>query len=149
MIGALYKKLALLSPWIEVLLRTVYWKYVGLLNRFSTNKSNRVHRTEFVDFEEIVAFLESCGVGKGDLVIVHSSYGNLKPTSLDNHGIIERLLDLVGEDGTLAAPVIRRYEEEKVLTKADLMKDGLRNVHCVYDVDNTPVPSSAMEQISP
>lgn len=144
MIGAIYKKIALFSPWVEVFLRTVYWNNVGLLNRFSTNKSNRVHRTEFVDFEEIVAFLESCGIGKGDLVVMHSSYGNLKPTSLDNQGIIDRLLYLVGENGTLAAPVIRRYEEEKVLTKAGLMKDGLRDIHCVYDVDNTPVSSGVL-----
>lgn len=144
MIGAIYKKIALLSPWTEVFLRRVYWNNVGLLNKFSTNKTNRVHRTEFVDFEEIVSFLESCGIGSGDLVVVHSSYGNLKPTSLDNHGIIKRLLTLVGEEGTLAAPVIRRYEEEKSLTWAEIMNDGLKGIHCVYDVEKTPITSGVL-----
>lgn len=144
MIGTLYKKLALSSPWVEIWLRKLYWNNVGLLKSFSTNKSNRVHRTEYVDFEEIISFLESCGIGKGDLVVMHSSYGNLKPTSLDNVQIIERLLDLVGEKGTLAAPVIRHYAEERVLTPKELMRDGLSNIKCVYDVDNTPITSGVL-----
>ena len=127
MIGTLYKKIALNSPWTEIQLRKLYWNNVGLLKRFSTNKTNRVHRAEFVDFEDIVSFLVSCGIGKGDIVVMHSSYGNLKPTSLDNQGIIKRLLELVGEEGTLAAPVIRRFEEEASLTWAEMMNDGLKN----------------------
>ena len=144
MIGEVYKKLALSSPWMEILLRKLYWNNVVLLKKFSTNKTNRVHRTEFVDFEEIVSFLEKCGIGKGDLVVMHSSYGNLKPTSLDNHGIIKRLLNLVGEEGTLAAPVIRRFEEEKTLTWSEIMNDGLKDIHCVYDVEKTPVTSGVL-----
>lgn len=144
MIGILYKKLALLSPKIEVLLRMIYWQHVSSLKKYSTNKTNRVHRTVFVDFEEIVDFLKDCGIGKGDLVIVHSSYGNLKPTSLDNFGIVNRLLDLVGEEGTLAAPVIRRFEEEKTLTWSEIMNDGLKDIHCVYDVEKTPITSGVL-----
>lgn len=144
MISAIYKKLALSSPWVEVRLRKLYWNNVGILNRFSTNKSNRVHRSAFVDFEDIVSFLESCGIGKGDLVVMHSSYGNLKPTSLDNVQIIERLLSLVGVEGTLAAPVIRQFVEEKALTPKELMRDGLRNIKCIYDVENTPITSGVL-----
>lgn len=144
MISTIYNRIALLSPWIEVLLRKLYWNNVGHLSKFSANKSNRVHRSEFVDFEDIVSFLEGCGIGKGDIVVVHSSYGNLKPTSLDNNGIIERLLNLVGDEGTLAAPVIRRYQEEKVLTWKDLMSDGLKNIQCDYDIDNTPISSGVL-----
>lgn len=144
MIGSLYNKIALSSPWMEIRLRNLYWNNVGLLKRFSTNKSNRVHRTKFVDFEVIVSFLESCGIGKGDLVVMHSSYGNLKPTSLDNAQIIDRLLALVGEEGTLAAPVIRHYVEETVLTPKELMRDGLSNIKCMYDVDNTPINSGVL-----
>lgn len=144
MIGTLYNKLALSSPWTEILLRKLYWNNVGIFKKLSTNKSNRVHRTEFVDFEEIVSFLESCGISKGDLVVMHSSYGNLKPTSLDNVQIIDRLLALVGEEGTLAAPVIRRYEEEKALTLSEIMSDGLKDIHCVYDLEKTPISSGVL-----
>lgn len=144
MIGTLYKKLVLLSPRIEVILRKLYWRHVDSLKKYSTNKTNRVHRTEFVDFEEIVDFLKNCGIGKGDLVIMHSSYGNLKPTSLDNYGIVNRLLDLVGKEGTLAAPVIRRYQEEKSLTYREIMDDGLAKVVCEYDVDKTPITSGVL-----
>ena len=144
MIGTIYKKVALTSPWVEICLRKLYWNNVGFLNKFSTNKTNRIHRSEFVDFEEIVSFLKSCGIGRGDLVVMHSSYGNLKPTSLDNHGIINRLLDLLGGEGTLAAPVIRRYNEEGVLTRAEMINDGLKDIHCVYDVEKTPVTSGVL-----
>lgn len=144
MIAALYKKIALSSPRIEIQLRNFYWNNVGLLKNISTNKNNRVHRTEFVDFEDIVSFLESCGIGKGALVVMHSSYGNLKPTTLDNVQMIDRLLSLVGEEGTLAAPVIRQYAEEKILTPKELMQDGLRNIKCIYDVENTPITSGVL-----
>ena len=144
MIGTLYNKLALSSPWVEIQLRKLYWNNVGLLKRLSTNKTNRVYRTEFVDFEDIVSFLESCGIGKGDLVVMHSSYGNLKPISLDNNQIIERLLNLIGEKGTLAAPVIRQYIEESTLTPKELMHDGLSKIRCVYDVENTAVTSGVL-----
>ena len=144
MIGEIYNKLALQSPRIEVLLRKLYWQHVSLLKKYSTNKTNRVHRTEFVDFEEIVDFLKGCGIGKGDLVIMHSSYGNLKPTSLDNYGIVNRLLDLVGKEGTLAAPVIRLYKEEQKMTYKEMMDDGLAKVKCEYDVDKTPISSGVL-----
>lgn len=143
-IGSIYKKIALSSPKVEVFLRKLYWNNAALLSRFSVNKTNRFHRTEFVDFEEIINFLKECGIGEGALVVMHSSYGNLKPTSLDNKGIIERLLQLVGTTGTLAAPVIRHFKEEEVMTLKDKINDKVAEIHCVYDVENTPVSSGVL-----
>lgn len=143
-IGKLYENTALLSPRIEVLLRKLYWNNVHFLSKFSVNKTNRIHRTEFVDFEEIVAFLKESGIKEGDLIILHSSYGNLKPISLDNKGIIDRLLELVGPTGTLAAPVIRRFDEEKGLSLKDKIRDKITTIHCTYDVENTPVSSGVL-----
>ena len=133
------------SPFVEVMLRSVYWKFPSVLSKFSPNKTNRVHRKEgLLDFEEVVSFLMSCGIGKGDIVILHSSYGNLKPVTLDNRGIVERLLELVGEDGTLAAPVIRIYAEERSLSFKEQMNDGCSSKVCVYDVENTPISSGVL-----
>ena len=112
-VGRVYNLLAESSPLVEVVLRSIYWRFASVLSNFSPNKSNRVYRTEGVlDFEDVISYLESCGIGKGDMLILHSSYGNLKPVSLDNVGIINRLLELVGNEGTVAAPVIRTYSEE-------------------------------------
>lgn len=143
-ISSLYKKIALSSPKAEVFLRKLYWNNATLLSRFSVNKTNRFHRTEYVDFEEIINFLKECGIGEGALVVMHSSYGNLKPTSLDNKGIIERLLQLVGTTGTLAAPVIRHFKEEEIMTLKDKINDKVADIHCVYDVENTPVSSGVL-----
>lgn len=144
LIGRIYNFLAESSPIVEVTLRKIYWRFVSILSKYSTNKTNRIHRTDFVDFEEIVNFLKSCGIGEGDIIVLHSSYGNLKPTSLNNIGIINRLLNLVGEDGTLAAPVIRTYEEESTLTSQEQMKDGCAKLECLYDIDNTPISSGVL-----
>lgn len=146
MIGSLYKSIALISPSIEVRLRGLYWDHADFLGQYSINKTNRIHRTEYVDFETIVDFLQSCGIGDGSLVVMHSSYGNLKPISLDNYGIIERLLQLVGKEGTLAAPVIRHYKEEEKMTHKDIMSNELSRIHCFYDVDNTPIKSGVLAQ---
>lgn len=143
-IGEIYNKVAESSPLIEVLLRKFYWKFVGVLSRFSNNKTNRIHRTEFVDFEECISFLESCGIGKGSIIVLHSSYGNLKPTSLNNVGIINRLIELVGDEGTLAAPVIRSYTEEEGIDIKQQHKDGCSTITCIYDVDNTPISSGVL-----
>ena len=144
-IGRTYNLLAESSPLIEVVLRSIYWRFPSVLSKLSPNKTNRMHRTEgLLDFEEIVSFLKSCGIGEGEIVILHSSYGNLKPVTLDNVEIVERLLELVGEEGTLAAPVIRMYSEERVLSLEEQMKDGCSNIVCVYDVDKTPISSGVL-----
>ena len=143
-IGVLYRKVALLSPKIEVVLRTFYWNNVKHLSKFSINKTNRFHRIKYVDFNVIVDFLKNAGIGEGALVILHSSYGNLKPTSLDNKGIIDSLLSLVGESGTLAAPVIRSFPEEEVLTRDDQFNDAVENIECTYDVQKSKITSGVL-----
>lgn len=144
-IGNIYNSLAESSPFIEVILRSIYWRYSSVLSKFSPNRTNRVHRTEgLLDFEEVISYLHHCGIDKGDIIVLHSSYGNLKPVSLDNVGIIERLLELVGEEGTLVAPVIRTYLEEGLLTSAEQMNDKCADIVCVYDIENTPISSGVL-----
>lgn len=143
-IGKIYRNLALLSPQVEIILRNIYWNNVKYLAGISINKTNRIHRTKYVDFETIVEFLKNSGIGNGALVILHSSYGNLKPTSLDNFGIINRLLSLVGPSGTLAAPVIRMYPEEEALSWREKFSDKIENIECVYDVQNSKITSGVL-----
>lgn len=145
-LGSLYIKLSKSSPFMETCLRKLYWANLEKLAKFSTNKDERKHRSEYVDFEEIVDFIKSCGIGTGSLVIMHSSYGTLKPTSLDHKGIIDRLIKLVGSEGTLAAPVIRSYPEEKVLSKMDSFNGKCADITCTYDLKNTPIWSGLLSK---
>lgn len=145
-IGSLYTKLAKTSPLIETSLRKIYWANVDRFAKFSINKIERKYRTDFVDFEEIIDFLNLCGIGRGSLVVMHSSYGTLKPISLDHKGIINRLIQFVGIDGTLAAPVIRCYPEEMNLSKKDVFNGKCADLICTYDVKNTPIWSGILSK---
>lgn len=125
-------------------MRMLYWKNVERLQKFSPNKSNRIERTDAVQFSEIEQFLSDCGIGKGSLVVLHSSFDNLKPIDVGREECINRLLALVGDEGTLAAPVIRRYRELDKLTPVDLMNDKQSEIKCVYDVQKSKITSGVL-----
>lgn len=138
-VSSIYKRIALLSPRIEVRLRQLYWKNSSRLGKFNPNKgsSGDVNSQEKVDFSAIIQQLKEWGVGEGSLLIVHSSYESLRCTGLLPQDIINELLKLVGENGTLAMPVIRTYKE--CPSAEDRLKHGAVPSVCRYNVKRTPV----------
>ena len=141
-LGKLYERIASISPFFEIILRHIYWKNVGKLNKYNPNKaSGKKEKKTYVNFEKVEDWLRNQGVGEGCLLIVHSSYDGLECTGLTPEQIVERLLALVGPTGTLCMPVIRRFKEE---IKAN--KDGipLTEIECKYDVKRTLVSSGMM-----
>lgn len=138
-----YGRFVLISPFVEVLIRNLYWRNVIHLSGFSPNSSNRINRSEKVNFEDIITILEGNGIGKGSIVILHSSFDNLKPITLNREEIIDRLLELVGEDGTLAAPVIRKFKEEKSFVM-DRFNDINGKVLCEYNIRKTKITSGVL-----
>lgn len=144
LVSCVYNGVVNLSPTSEVLMRMLYWSNVERLSKLSPNKSNRIERTDPVEFEEVLSFLRACGIGKGSLIVLHSSFDNLKPIDLGREEIIERLLDLVGDKGTLAAPVIRRYKECDKLTVNDRLNEKEKDINCVYDVQKTKITSGVL-----
>src|SRR5690554_1270052 len=119
-ISNIYNSIALSSPRAEVMLRKLYWKNVETLSFLSPNKNNRISRDVPLDFDKILNYLIDRGVKKGSLVVVHSSYGNLKPLSLSPSEINDELIKLVGDSGTLAMPVIRAFKEDDLSLKDKL-----------------------------
>lgn len=145
LIGKLYKKIALISPWVEVILRKIYWKNVKILKRFkpyntATNKTR--FENYHVNFEEIIQYLKSKGIGRGSLLIIHSSYDVLSCTGLTPNDIISRLRELVGDEGTIAMPAIRYFKEEPL--PEDLLKIDKVDVICEYNVLRTPIISGIL-----
>ena len=141
-VGTLYKRLALISPRIEVRLRQLYWKNISKLGQFNPNKvtiATNTLNTESVDFGEILNQLQTWGVRNGSLLIVHSSYDSLICTGLTPKNIIDELLNLVGEKGTLAMPVIRTFKESP--SPAERLLLGVNPPVCKYHVRRTPVQS--------
>ena len=143
-LGSIYNKLALISPYVEVMLRHIYWKNVDNLKKFNPNKatkSNEIDSKGKVDFERVIDWLKGKGVREGDLLIVHSGYGELERTGLSPEEIVDRLLQFVGATGTLAMPVIRRFKDMEKAKKEgkDLSKETFK-----YDVRKTMVTSGML-----
>ena len=147
-VSSLYKKLALTSPYVEVMLRQIYWKNVKRLGKYNPNAvvmETDTGEKEPVDFSQIKNWLKEQGVGEGTLLIVHSSYDALKVTGLSPKEIIDELLDLVGDSGTLAMPVIRTYKESP--SAEDRLKKGVKPPVCKYHVRRTPVSTGILPAI--
>src|SRR5690554_3633436 len=144
-IEKVYNSFALSSPKNEVFLRKIYWKNVEKLNYLSPNKNNRIQRTIPLDFNLVLDFLSRNGVGQGSNIIVHSSYGNLKPISLSPAEINEELIKLIGNKGTIAMPVIRSFVEDN-LTLKDHLEDKIKDIECTYDVNKTKIISGVLAQ---
>lgn len=131
------KKLMGASPHIEMMVRRVYRS--PLLSTFF-KPSKRIKKEEKVataNFKNILKYLNSIGIKKGDIVIVHSAYGSLKSTGLTPRQIIDLLLDMVGVEGTIAMPVIRKYPESPL--EKDALVASVDNILFTYDVQNSKV----------
>ncbi|MBR5747466.1 MAG: AAC(3) family N-acetyltransferase [Prevotella sp.] len=142
-LSGIYNRIALSSPHVEVLLRKLYWKNVKHLGKFNPHKVVKTKApTKHVDFNQVLGWLRCNGVGEGSLLVVHSSYSALECTGLEAKQIIEELLGLVGETGTLAMPAIRKYKEEP--HGADILTTNTEDLICTYNVKKTIVQSGML-----
>lgn len=119
----LYNRIALISPYVEVFLRQLYWRNVALFGSFNPNQAKVLKEesnTSRCSFNDVITWLKQRGIGEGSLLIVHSGYAELMKTGLTPEEIIEKLLELVGPTGTLAMPVIRLYKEAEKAKKAGI-----------------------------
>ena len=142
-IGTIYNRIAMLSPRIEVMLRSIYWRNVKRLGKYNPHKAlATLAPTQHVDFQNVINWLREQGLGEGALLVVHSSYSGLECTGLDANQIIDALLELVGPTGTLAMPVIRKYKEEP--KGIDKLMTDMSKVTCTYNVKKTMVQSGVL-----
>lgn len=56
------------------------------------------------NMECIFSYIDSLGINKGDILLVHSSFEGMKSADPDAKEIIDHLLDIIGEEGTLVFP---------------------------------------------
>lgn len=142
-ISTIYRRLALISPSVEIFLRKLYWKNVRFLKKYSPYAQRKEKREgTAADFDRVLDYLRSQGVGKGSLLVVHSSYSALESTNLTANQIIEALLDLLGPEGTLAMPAIRRFKEAP--RSEELLKTDMDDLVCTYNVKKTMVQSGVL-----
>ncbi len=126
------------SPYLEVLVRRIYWNTPWLVEYISKKKIRKIPQSSTASaetFHRIEEFLKDHGVTPGRIVVVHSSAEALKPTGYSPVQIIDRLIALGGPSSTLAMPAIPRYKETGQGT--DRIKKDVSDTVCVYDVKKT------------
>lgn len=98
-----------LSPYIEIFFRALYWKNISFFVKFKSNKKNK---TPLKDFDKVMDLLKNSGVLEGDILVLHSSFQALEQTKLTPNEVIDRLLCLVGNKGTLVMNSARKFVED-------------------------------------
>ena len=110
------------SAFGEVVFRNVYWR-LKLFRFIDLRHSN--HTSELEDFDKVLLKMKSIGVGKGSILIIHSSYASLKNCTIKPNEMINSLIDLIGEDGTLVmncARVLKKHKRRNDVLTYDLDK---------------------------
>lgn len=133
-------KILALSPYIEIFVRKLYWKNASRFSKLNVKSKNTDTTHQLEDFNKILNYLKNQGIGKGNLMILHSSFESLEGTKNSPKQIIEKLLDFLGEDGTLAMNSARKFKEEK----GEYLTQDFSNIVTEYDTKKTKVWTGAL-----
>lgn len=129
------------SPWVEVVVRILYWRIPILHSFLAKFVSGRlepvVAEGDSLDFDLVVDGLRAHGLRQGDILIVHSSGRSLRPFGLSADAVIEKLLNACGQTGTVAMPAIRTFTADGDSWRRMHSEDHLPDLE--YDVRHTPV----------
>lgn len=139
-IASVYNKIAQISPYVEVKLKKIYWKNVKSL-RHQIPKKAKVTK-ENINWNKVICYLKENGVKEGSLMVIHSSYEALASSKLSPVEIIRSLRTILGDEGTLAMPVIRSYKEEPALE--NFLNTDVSNLICTYNLKSTPMLSGVL-----
>ena len=129
-------------PLIEVFIRNIYWRsktghaFISWLAQKFSKKSDVISvPLPNADFSFVVEAIKNLGVCEGDILIVHSAYGELRHFGLSPKDIVDLLKSIVGDQGTLAMPAIPIFREEPDVMER--FKDELYKNVFTYDVRKT------------
>ena len=103
------------SPIIEIIVRTIYYSNIKFLKRYAyfyrvnpylklpkRKTSEKKRDTTKQDLDNIFKMLSEKYISKGDLVLLHCSYRNIKNAGYSPNEFIDLLLNIIGKEGTLA-----------------------------------------------
>jgi aminoglycoside N3'-acetyltransferase len=143
LISNIYNRIALISPYVEVFLRQLYWRNSSRFKKIKPDKNIiPSNQNSKIDFNKIIDYLKESGLGQGSLLIVHSSYEALEGSGLYPEEIVEELLKLVGKNGTLAMPVIRKFKGEPKYN--EILNTSVEDLECVYDVKKSRITTGLL-----
>jgi aminoglycoside 3-N-acetyltransferase len=134
---SILEKIMGFSSDFEMIVRRIYRSKVTYFFLKSHGKRKNIISDNPFNFDEIIDTLKKLGVKSGDILIVHSAYKPLKASGLTPDEIIDALLNLVGKNGTLVMPVIRKYAYND--TEQMNFSSNLNDFVFEYDVNTTKV----------
>jgi aminoglycoside 3-N-acetyltransferase len=144
---SVYRKVLSLSPWLEVGIKSLYWRssfFNQLLHRKArqrkTGRSQNIASP--VEFAHVLEALDTLGAGRTGLMIVHSSAAALAPTRLTPKELCNGLLTYLGPQGTLAMPAIPLFREEP--SGVARLGNAICNQRLNFDVRRTPPWTGAL-----
>lgn len=130
-----YQKISSISPHIEMVNRRLYYLLKPLVDKFIKPNKRQVSKVDngYIDFKLIIEELKNRGLKPGDVLVLHSSYSELKVCNLSPIEIVNMLLDYLGPTGTLAVPAFAIYSEPSI------GQDGKIMDVFDYDVSSTNI----------
>jgi len=138
-ISSIYNILVGIHPKIEVFFRKLYWTNISKTSKFRAKVRSTPNNPIPINFDRIIENLRNRGIGNGSIIIVHSSYDLLEGSGLSPEDINSKLLELVGPEGTLVMPAIRKYKEEGKVY--EYLIKNIDDVLCTYNVQRSKVIS--------
>lgn len=139
--SSLVRKIMAISPHVEMCVRYIYWKNIKLFLK----RKKKVHSKQSpspIDFCKITDYLIEQGVCSGGLLLVHSAFTPFKGRGKTPNELLDMLLDLVGEQGTLAMPAMPKFKNSPETT--DYLTQSLNNEVYHYDVKTSSVKTGAL-----
>lgn len=133
------------NPTLEVLIRRILWKCSGIKDfiaeKFSLSVDGKVDQPNRKLWELVKEEIRSYGIEKGSILLVHSSMDGMQKTGASAQEIIDFLLEVVGEEGTLvfaAYPKCKKYKNNSEALYYDPKRTVswtglLPNVFCKYE----------------
>lgn len=122
--------------WLEVMARRItrYFSFPKkILKKINTKKKKNIGLGEHVGATVLKDYLRGQGITNGDILIVHSSLRPLKCFGMSPEDVIDMLLELVGETGTLVMPAFPMYDEH-ISGKFE----EISTQEYVYDIQESP-----------
>jgi aminoglycoside 3-N-acetyltransferase len=139
---SLIKKIFSFSPHIEMITRRLYWNNVKWLSkRVKKKKANEPNITA-INFSSIEQFLLDNGVVDGSLILVHSAYAPFKGRGQTPNQIVDMLLQIVGESGTVAMPAMPKFKN--AVNSEDYLSKSNDNIVYEYDVHKSSIKTGVL-----
>jgi aminoglycoside 3-N-acetyltransferase len=129
---SLINKVLAKAPLLEIIVRHIFWKNIkfftsNLIQKKRDNQSKIVK----VSFDLILTQWSKWGVKNGDTILLTSSYNNLQALQLEPEEIINKIIDFLGDEGTLIMPAFPYYKNSP--KKIEYLSKNLSNETFIYN----------------